>query len=114
MADVSKIAANGIDYDIKDEAARESIAGMFAQHYESVAAGGTIYLTVPNYETGFIVTIGAYASARGIIIYYCNGQKTVSVTKAAGADGVQTTMSDNQLTLKNNTSAALYVMQFKR
>lgn len=114
MADVKQIAANGITYDIEDTTARASFDGMFAQHYESVAAGGTIYLTVPNYETGFIVTIGAYASARGIIIYYCNGQKTVSVTKAAGADGVQITMSDNQLTLKNNTSAALYVMQFKR
>lgn len=170
MADITQIAANGINYNIKDATARSDIAtantnissladdmetaegnitslgtrmttaegdidtlegkmttaegnisalqtavnGMFAQHYESVAAGSTIYLTVPNYETGFIVTIGAYADARGIIIYYCNGQKTVSVTKAAGADGVQTIMSDNQLALKNNTSAALYVMQFKR
>lgn len=122
MADVSKIAANGIEYDVADTTSREADTVANAKisaledtmAYDTAAANGTIYFTVPNYEVGFIVTSGASTNARGIIIYYCNGQRTVSVTKAFDATGVQITTSDNQIALKNNTSTYLFAMQFKR
>lgn len=142
MADVTQIAANGINYNIKDEAANDDIAaasvdittlegrmtaaegnisalqtavnGMFEQNYDTVTAGGTLYLPVQNYEVGFVVTSGAATSARGLFIFYCNGQKTVSVTKVLDATGVELTVSDNQIAIKNNTSAYLFIMQFKR
>lgn len=66
-----------------------------------------------EYEGGFIVTYGAADAAKGMLIFYVNGDKTLSVTKATGMTGVTVTTGVGSITLANTTTAYMYAMLFK-
>lgn len=120
MADVSKIAANGTNYDVKDATARSSISTLqtdvaalqdkFAS--ASVAAGSSKNITLANSERGFIVATGAIAAVKDIIIYNCSSSGAVTVARAINATGLTVTTSANTLTIQNTASSAAILMQF--
>lgn len=133
MADVTKIAANGIEYNIKDATARTNIStlqgdvsglqenNLFTQWYASISPNASKNITLASSTRGFIVITGADTNSNGrdkeILIYNVASNGNIQLVRVRGeslASKLSFATSTNTLTIQNSLSTYVYAMMFSR
>lgn len=122
MANVTKIAANGIDYDIEDATARSNITSLqsdvstLQSKKESgyIASHATGNLALAAQEMGFIVFTNSDTAAQEIIIFYTTNSGTVYYSQVRSASKISFSKSANTLSVTNNSESNLWYIKYKK
>lgn len=86
--------------------------GSIQMEQVSSANGTTFNITLGSSKAGFLITTGSGANARELTWWNCTSAGNVSFTRLRNTSNLTITNGTNKLTIKNETGAYIYCLNF--